>query len=371
VTKPAPIVHFLYEPGDGGLDRVAIYLANGMAEKGIATELWLTKAAGPLANMIDAQVKIRMVPTPAIGGRGVQLFLQIPALAKMIRKHRPRAIFSAGNQSNLSIALARKLAGAGRTKIIQKITNPIKRPGMGGLKIAMRRSRFGLTARLGDMCLALSKPDADNYARMFPVAADKFKAVRNAYVTSEMSAIGQRRKARSSSMPRLLAVGRIAVQKDYANMIRALAKVKDQSWTLKILGDGPLLGDIKELATQLGISDRIDFKGFVPDAAPYYADADILILSSKWEGFAAAPIEAMACGCHVVATDSSAGLTHLLAKGGHQTVPVNDCAALAKAITAAIDTQQNSDPRQIAANYLIDKSVDDHLRLLEIAEHKK
>tara|TARA_R110001606_G_scaffold50915_1_gene127211 strand:- start:35 stop:1168 length:1134 start_codon:yes stop_codon:yes gene_type:complete len=363
----APIVHFLYEPGNGGLDRVAILLANGMAKRGFPTELWLTKADGPVAHLIAADVKVRMVPTFKIGGRGLQLFLQIPAVAYMIRKHRPKAIFSAGNQTNLSLAAAGKLAGSGSTKIIQKITNPILRPDSGSWAKVYRTWRFGLTAQLGDMTLALSDADAEEYAQIYPHSATKFCSVPNPYVYPEMVRSGDRRIARDRESPtRLLAVGRIAPQKDYLTLISALARVEDQPWSMTILGDGPLLEDAKCWTEKLGLADRIEFKGFVCDVTPYFAQSDILVLSSQWEGLPAVPIEAMATGCAVVATDCSAGLTQLLHRIGQGTVPVQDPEALAKAIRDEIGAPQPIEPlRACATAYSIENSVEQHLKLLE------
>lgn len=366
-SKSAPIVHFLYEPGTGGLDRVAILLANGMAERGISTELWLTRATGPVADLIAADVKVRMVPSPKFGGRGLQLFLQIPAVARMIRKHRPRAIFSAGNQTNLSLAIARKLAGNSPTKIIQKITNPVLRPGFGSWIKASRTWRFGLTAELGDMSLTLSDADADEYARLYPDAADRFHAVPNPYVHADMLSSGEGRTARDpESPPRLLAVGRVAPQKGYMDLIAALAQIVDRPWSMTILGDGPLLEDAKRYAKQSGLAQRIKFKGFVADVTPCLAQSDILVLSSHWEGFPAVPIEAMAAGCAVVATDCSAGLTRLMRQIGQNTVPVADPEALAQAIRCEIDAPQPLAPLRVCAKaYTIEYSVDQHLKLLE------
>lgn len=369
MTEPAPIVHFLYEPGDGGLDRVAIFLANGMAERGIETELWLTKPDGPLAKLISPKVTLRLVPTPRISGRGVQLVLQIPALAKMIREQKPRAIFSAGNQSNLSIAVARKWAGKVPTKIIQKITNPIKRPNMGRWAEKLRRIRFGRTIAIGDYCVALSRPDTESYRRMFPESAGKIDVVANAYVTPEMSAIGANRPDNSfQHTPNLLAVGRVSFQKDYHNLLEALAKIKQLDWHLTILGDGPQMEEIRYLAATLDIADRILFEGFVTNAAPYYEKADILLLSSRWEGFAAVPLEAMAAGCDIVATDSSAGLTYLLAQKDIVTQPVEDPEALAEAIKATLIRKKRRDLRPLADQYSLTNSVDNHLLVLEKCE---
>jgi glycosyltransferase involved in cell wall biosynthesis len=366
--QSGPIVHFLYEPGDGGLDRVAILLANAMADKGLDTELWLTKPDGPLSKLISHSVTVRIVSAPKFGRRGARLFLQIPALARMVREHRPVAIFSAGNQSNLSIALARRLAGDIPTKIVQKITNPIIRPNMSRWQIALRHWRFRRTIRKGDLCLTLSEADAREYRNMFPESADKIRSVHNAYVTEAMQAIGLARDCVTGATDgpvKLLAVGRIAVQKDYPNMLHALALIKHRGWTLTILGDGPLMPDIKALAAELGLAQRITFAGFVSDTSPYYTDCDILILSSLWEGFAAVPLEAMAAGCAIAATDSSAGLTELLAGIGQRTAIPGDPSNLAVLIEETMDRRHVSGLyRDIAKGYSIKDSCDDHLGLL-------
>jgi len=367
MTKSRTVVHFLYEPGNGGLDRVAILLANGMARRGIPTELWLTKAVGPVAHLISADVKVRMVPTPKFGGRGMQLVMQLPVVARMIRKYKPRAIFSAGNQTNLSPAIARKLAGQTPTKIIQKITNPVLRPGSSHWAKVCRTWRFGVTARLGDMSLALSVADAEHYAEIFPRAADNFHAVPNPYVHADMLSAGAGRITRDPGIaPRLLSVGRIAPQKGYTILIAALARIADRPWSMTILGDGLLLEEARRWAGDSGLAERIEFRGFVDDVTPYLIRSDILVLSSRWEGFPAVPIEAMATGCAVVATDCSAGLTQLLRQIGQHTVAVDDPEALAKAIGHEIDSPQRIEPlRACATAYSIENSVDQHLRLLE------
>ncbi len=372
MTETPPIVHFLYEPGDGGLDRVAIYLANDMAERGIPTELWLTETTGPLSDRISPLVKIRKIPALGFGNRGFRLFVQIPVLAAMIRKHRPRAIFSAGNQSNLSLAIARKLAGNVTTRIIQKITNPVFRPNSGKYSQWHRKHRFELTACLGDMCLTLSPADARNYQQLLPKAADKFYPVINAYICQDILQIGSNISERNSSgIPQLLAVGRISVQKDYETMVRALAMIKNRPWHLTILGDGPLRIQTEALVHDLELTDRIEFKGFVSNAADYYAQSDLLILSSKWEGFAAVPIEAMAANCAVVATDSSDGLTELLQQAGQSATPIGNATKLSQSISHALENPlQCAKQQKIAVRYTVENSVNDHIRLLTISEQR-
>tara|TARA_R110001599_G_scaffold10093_12_gene50031 strand:- start:6781 stop:7914 length:1134 start_codon:yes stop_codon:yes gene_type:complete len=365
--ETGPIVHFLYEPGDGGLDRVAVLLANGMASREIETELWLTKAHGSVGDMIAPNVTVRIVPTPRLGARGIQLLLQIPAVTRMIRKYQPKAIFSAGNQTNLSVAIARKLSGSSRTNFIQKITNPVLRPGLSRWARIARTWRFGFTARFADMCLTLSDADAEHYAQIYPHAADKFQCVPNPYVTADMLKLGDSRQVRAPGAPaRLLAVGRITTQKDYPTLIAALALIAERPWSMTILGDGSMREEIQKQARSSGIADRITFKGFVSDPTPFYAQSDILVLSSQWEGLPAAPLEAMAAGCAIVATDCSEGLTRLLHRAGLETVPVANARALAGAIASAMDRPQATAPlKSCAQAFSIEASVDRHIERLE------
>ena len=361
-----PIVHFLYESGAGGLDRVAILLANGMAERGIDTELWLTKTQGPLSETISDRVVVRRVPAPGRGGRSLALFLQIPGLAKMLRRHAPLAVFSAGNQSNLSVAIAKHLSGRHDIKVVQKITNPVVRPGMTGLPARLRTLRFERTALAGDRTLCLSDADAKACVAAMPRATGRFRPVHNAYVTDEMLARGLKRPAKSDSQTlRLLSVGRLAPQKDHAILLRALASLERTDWSLDILGDGDLRRELEKLAADLGIEKKVSFLGFIEDPAPHFAKSDFLVLSSRWEGLPAAPLEALACGCQVIATDCSPGLTEALQECGQAIVPIGDVERLALAIDRAkISEHDRERGRKKAAEFSIASSIDDHLAVL-------
>lgn len=365
-ASPPDIAVFLYEPGDGGLDRVAILLANGFAASGLVTEIWLTRADGLSRFLIADTVRIRIVPAPGLKARGLALALQIPALAKMIRKHQPKIILSAGNQSNLPIAIATRWAKTGATAAIQKITNPVARPGARGLMQRLRIWRFGKTAQLGDLTLVLGDADARDYAARYPKAAAKFVMVHNPYVTSAMIEVGDRRIVRNNGTHfQILTVARLGVQKDQATLLNALALIKQRNWHLQLVGDGPLRDALENQAALLGLIEKVSFAGFIADPLPYYAAADLLVLSSAWEGLPAVPIEALAAGCGLVSTDCAPNLTALMLSASlPPPVPIGDAEALAKAITEAMDSPPDlAKARTIAKRYSINASVEDHLRL--------
>lgn len=71
---------------------------------------------------------------------------------------------------------------------------------------------------------------------------------------------------------------------------------------LVLLGDGPLLGEMKRAVEELNISDTVYFAGHVSDVADHLRAADIFVLPSLQEGMPNALLEAMACGLPAVAT---------------------------------------------------------------------
>ena len=71
-------------------------------------------------------------------------------------------------------------------------------------------------------------------------------------------------------------------------------------------GEGPQASALRELAASLGVGNRVHLTGFVPEAerSAYLSAMDTWLLVSEMEGLCMSLIEAMACGCLVVATDS-------------------------------------------------------------------
>ncbi|MFG3245258.1 glycosyltransferase [Streptomyces sp. NPDC048187] len=134
--------------------------------------------------------------------------------------------------------------------------------------------------------------------------------------------------------PLVVCVGRLCRQKGQDILLDAwesvLARVPGAR--LVLVGDGP---DRARLATRAPASVR--FTGAVADAAAWYRAADLVVLPSRWEGMALAPLEAMACGRPVLVTDvdgAREGLPPALVP--HCLVPPGDPAALADAAAALL-----------------------------------
>ena len=120
------------------------------------------------------------------------------------------------------------------------------------------------------------------------------------------------------------------------------------------------------LAAELGIVRRVIFAGFQPDPAPFYASADLFVLSSDYEGFGNVIVEALAQGTPVVATDCPFGPAEILDNGRWgRLVPVGDEAALARAMSEALaETPDRAALRRRAADFSPEKAARRYLELV-------
>ena len=100
-----------------------------------------------------------------------------------------------------------------------------------------------------------------------------------------------------------------------------------------VLGDGPLEGELKAQAQDLGVAGRVTFLGFTPNPWAWFARAQLFVLASRWEGFGNVICEAQAAGAPVLATDCDFGPREQITHGvsGWLCRP-NDPAALAEAM---------------------------------------
>jgi teichuronic acid biosynthesis glycosyltransferase TuaC len=142
------------------------------------------------------------------------------------------------------------------------------------------------------------------------------------------------------SSPLMVSVGRMAYQKGIDVLLRAFAEVRlsHPLWRLLILGDGPLKGEMERLAAELGLASSVCFRGTLPPSgvAQELQRASLFVLSSRFEGFPLAVLEAMASGTPIVMTDVE-GARELIAHPDRgRIVAIDDVKGLASALSEMI-----------------------------------
>lgn len=136
--------------------------------------------------------------------------------------------------------------------------------------------------------------------------------------------------------PTLVYVGRLRRYKGLDWVIRTLPRLR--SWVpslkLHVIGDGPWQGELVKQAAAHGVSDMVEFRGFLParDKVPTIQSAWALVQPSPKEGWGLTVVEAGACGTAVIAADSPGLRDSVRRDQTGLLVPYGDDGALADAI---------------------------------------
>ena len=112
----------------------------------------------------------------------------------------------------------------------------------------------------------------------------------------------------------LMMVARFNKQKDQDTIIRSL-KFLPESFKLLLAGDGTRRNELETLVSELNVSHRVNFLGIRTDVYALYKMCDYGILSSHWEGFGLAAVEAMASGIPTIASNVD-GLAQVVENAG-------------------------------------------------------
>ncbi len=97
-------------------------------------------------------------------------------------------------------------------------------------------------------------------------------------------------------------VARFQKQKDHVTLLRALARLQHHPWRLQLVGSGPLLESVGNLANSMGIASRVEFLGECHNTPEVLSRATLFVLSTCYEAFPISILEAMRAGLPIVAS---------------------------------------------------------------------
>jgi glycosyltransferase involved in cell wall biosynthesis len=356
---------FISSMRGGGAQRAMLNLAQGIARRGYAVDLVLARAEGPY--LADVPASVRVVDLKA-----ARVLSGLPALIRYLRRERPQAMVSALAYVNIVALWARRMAGVP----LRMIVNEQNTLSYSASHSQRRRARLmpALVKRYypwADGVVTVSEGVGDDLARVTGIPREAIKVIYNPAVMA--LAVQERAKApldhpwfKPGQPPVMIAVGRFHVQKDFLMLIQAFAQVrKAQRARLLILGEGRERPMLEALVQQLGVEQDVSLPGFVTNPFAYMARATLFVLSSRWEGLPTVLVEALCCGTPVIATDCPSGPREILREQRYgQLVPVGDTAAMAAAITKALENTTPRPPRESWLPFELEVIVDQYLKIL-------
>ena len=155
------------------------------------------------------------------------------------------------------------------------------------------------------------------------------------------------RRAEPYDAPTVVTTGHLVARKRHADVLRAVALLRDRHPALRylVVGDGPELEPLRALAAELGIAERLELAGQLPggEALARTRRATVFAMASTDEAFGVAYVEAMAGWLPAIAAEGEPGPQEIRSHGGGLTlVPPGDPAALARKLGRLLDDDDHA-----------------------------
>jgi glycosyltransferase involved in cell wall biosynthesis len=334
------IIIFLPSLAGGGAERVMLHLSDGLAKRGIAVDLVVSQLSGEYVSEIPENINV-------INLNNSRLSLSFFKFAKYLRKNPKSVVLTTLQYSNIFCLIVKKVFFL-KNKIVIRESNAISKKFNGTTiksKIFLGLIRWLYPS--SDKIIAVSQGIKDELHYFLDIDSELITVIPNPVKLPMCGPVLGNSCShlwlREGEPPLILGVGRLVKQKDFATLIRAFSLVVEHVESrLIILGEGPEINDLRKLASDLGVEDNVDFPGFDPDPFSYMKRAKVFVLSSLWEGFPNALIQALACNCAVISTNCSYGPAEILADGKYgKLVEIGDYKDMAKQIIDTLKSKES------------------------------
>lgn len=258
-------------------------------------------------------------------------------LARVYEREKPDTVVSTIEWVDLIALLAKKLSRAKPKLLVNIVSHTsinLKK------RFLLRITRLALPRLYpeANAAICISKGVANDLVTEFKVPSHKIRIVYGPIDFEHILSLAGEEVDHpyftSKKTPIITTMGRLEVEKGYAYLFSAFAQViTNFPCRLAILGEGKQRTVLEKLTEQLNIGRQVDFLGFQQNPFKYLARSDIFVLSSLYEGFALAIIEAMACGIPVISTCCPSGPSEIITDGVNGLlVPPADEKTLAEAM---------------------------------------
>ncbi|MBI5608722.1 MAG: glycosyltransferase [Deltaproteobacteria bacterium] len=365
------IALFLPNLGGGGVERVFVHLARGLAERGETVELVLASRQGVYLAEVPAGVTVRDLGVPRV------LRAVLP-LARYLGETRPDVLLTAQDHANVVAVAARALArtrwGAATKLVLGHHSSAIGKtaaemPRNERVVMALVPHLFGRADRI----VAVAGGVADRLAEYARLERSSLDVVYNPIITPELF----QKAAEPTDHPWLqpgqppvvLGCGRLVPDKDYPTLLRAFALVRRElPARLLLLGEGPERPRLLALATELGLDGAVELPGFFANPYGMLKQAALFVQSSVREALPTVLVESLALGTPVVATRTASGTAEILQNAQFgplgAMVPCGDPQALAQAILQALRQPPPPAPVEALEPFQLDTAISNYLTLL-------
>jgi glycosyltransferase involved in cell wall biosynthesis len=345
-----------FEPG--GVERVALRLAEQWRDAGHDPVIVLGRNRGTGFGTVP-ELDYRVLSEPFPTDRWETIWM-IWSLFQFLLAEKVDAVFCPGNTYTVVCVAMKLLHGEQCPPVLVKISNDLERRDLPRIVRPFYRWWLRVQGAVLDGFIAIADPMRAEVARELSLPDNTVSVIPDPALSEaeldRLSGLGSARNSPSGC--RFLTIGRLVAQKNQMLLLEAFARHAWAEDTLVIAGDGPERERLVARADALGLRSQVRFAGHVDDVGTLYADADVFVLSSHYEGAPAVILEALAAGLPIAATNCCVSMEWLTGYGQFGVVvPPGDPDKLGIAMNAARHLRPDRTAMlRLAAGFTLERS---------------
>lgn len=295
----------------GGAEKVTLNILKKMDNPSYQIKLIVFDGSGPLKTAIPSHVELIVISAK-------RLRYAMFKLAKILGENKPHYIFSTIGYLNLALIFIKRILRLESQLIIREASTPSKYlEQMKSIKSKIYYKLYKYLYPKADIIVAQCDSMKRDLIENMRIPTNKIVRIYNPIDIDDIKKKAEEYFPREfkTDTVNILSVGRLVEAKGYDTLLKAfkmLVESYESTLHLYIVGEGPLKAELINLSISLNINNQVSFLGFIDNPYPYIKNADLFVLSSRWEGFPNALLEALACGKKVVATDCESGPKEIL-----------------------------------------------------------
>ena len=315
----------------GGAERQMVELAVRMPHGEFQPSVIVLAPPPPHTQLVE-RLHAAGIPLTFLGARRKwKIRAVVRGLADHLRQELPALVQSFLYHANVVGAVAAKRAGVKRVVTGLRVAER---------RIGIRRWLERATDRYVARHVCVSRAVHQYAARVVGLPAEKLVTIPNGVNVrrfSQAKPLSPAELGRPDGAKIVAYLGRLDRQKRLGWLLRRWPEITGRQTQahLVLAGEGPQRERLQQLAARLGVATHVHFSGWRPDVPRILAAADLVVLTSAWEGMPNAILEAMAAARPVVATEAE-GIAEILgplaSEPARQLVPADDAAAFVEAV---------------------------------------
>ncbi|PCI97425.1 MAG: hypothetical protein COB14_09105 [Alphaproteobacteria bacterium] len=293
--------------GAGGAERILITLMNNLDRTRFQPEFLALNDAGPIKEWVDKEILFHSFKNRTIKTSIFKLYT-------LIKNTQPDVIFTTMVHSN-ALALLMKLFFPHIRVIVREAALPSVLISRYGIKGRFCTLVYKLLYGRADVVISNCSQMIEDFTKTIKISTKNHRILFNPVDTQRLfSSIPSQfiMPQKRESTLHFVAVGRLAYEKGYDRLLHALVDFKPKkNWRIDLIGEGAYRETLMRLIKELRLEEHVFLQGYHSNPWIIAAQADCLLLPSRWEGMPNVVLEGFSCGIPAIAMREAGGITDI------------------------------------------------------------